>query len=244
MSFPGSAWTNSGYASPLERDNLLTTYAFEQGITLVRRGPHAVAPFASVTVTTDRQALDWNNKAVSQVGVKYSRAFRAGVVQAGAGYSYERRFRSGLAAGQPIAFASYWFGWNGRLGGRSSHGMWSSLPGTSFASVGNHAPTERKNVIATVYLQQGVTMATVAKVSLVPFVEHTVMFDTAGHSWNNRRIHGEGLKLRVPVGRGVLETAATYKHERRWRDRQSANGLTASVNFWYGWNPSRTSQEK
>jgi hypothetical protein len=55
---------------------------------------------------------------------------------------------------------------------------------------------------------------------------------------------GEGLKLRVPIGSGVLETAAIYKHERRWREGQSADGLAASVNLWYGWTPSKTHKEK
>lgn len=242
--FPGSSWINSGYVSPLEPGNLLTTYAFEQGLTLAKRGPHSVVPYAALTMTTDQEGLDWNNKAVSQVGLRYSRAFRNGVVQAGAGYAYERRFRSNFAAGQPIGFASYWFGWNRALGSGSSRKLWSSLPGTSWATVGNHAPAERNNVIASVYVQQGITLATFAKVSVIPFVEHTVTLDSAGHSWNNRRTHGEGLKLRVPVGSGVLDTAAIYKHERRWRDGQSANGLTASVSLWYGWNPSKIHKEK
>jgi hypothetical protein len=235
---------NSGYVSPLEAGNLLTTYAFDQGITLAKRGPHSVVPYAALTVTMDQEGLDWNNKAVSQVGLRYSRAFRNGVVQAGAGYAYERRFRSNLALGQPIAFASYWFGWNRDLRGASSRRLWSSLPGTSWAAVGNHAPAERNNVITSIYVQQGVTIATFAKISLIPFIEHTVTLDSAGHSWNNRRTLGEGFKVRVPVGGGVLETAAIYKHERRWRSGQSANRLTASVNLWYGWNPSKTHQEK
>ena len=184
-SFPGSAWVNSGYISPLEPGNLVTTYAFEQGITLAKRGPHSVAPYAALTITPDGEGLDWNNKAVSQIGLKYSRAFRNGVVQAGAGYRYERRFRSSPGTGQPIGFASYWFGWNPDLRNGSSR-MWSSLPGTSWAAVGNHAPAERNNVIATVYVQQGVGLASFSRVSVIPIVEHTLTIDSAGHSWNNR----------------------------------------------------------
>ena len=243
-SFPGSAWVNSGYISPLEPGNLLTTSAFEQGITLVKRGPHRVAPYAALTITQDGEGLDWNNKVVSQIGLKYSRVFGSGIVQAGAGYAYERRFRSSLGMGQPIGFASYWFGWNHDLRGGRPRRLWSSLPGTSWAAVGNHAPAERNNVIASVYVQQGVTLARVSRVSIIPLVEHTLTIDSVGHSWNNRRILGEGLKLRVPVGHGVIEPAVIYKHERRWRDGQSADGLTASVNLWYGWSPSKTHKEK
>jgi hypothetical protein len=110
--------------------------------------------------------------------------------------------------------------------------------------VGNHAPAERNNVVASVYVQQGITVATFAGFSLIPFVEHTITVDSAGHAWNNRRSHGEGMKLRVPVGSGMFETSAIYKHERRWRDGQSANGLAASLNLWYGWNPSKAHKEK
>ena len=178
------------------------------------------------------------------MGLKYSRVFGRGIVQAGAGYAYERRFRSSLGMGQPIGFASYWFGWNHDLRAGRPRRLWSSLPGRSWAAVGNQPPAERNNVIASVYVQQGVTVASVSRVSLVPLVEHTLTIDSMGHSWNNRRIFGEGVKLRVPVGKGVIEPAAIYKHERRWRDGQSADGLTASVNFWYGWSPSRTHKEK
>lgn len=243
-SFPGSGWVNSGYVSPLEPGNVLTTYAFEQGVTLITRGSHGVATYGALTITQDGEGLDWNNKAVSQVGLKYSRAFRNGVVQAGAGYAYERRFRSGLSMGQPIGFASYWFGWNRDLRSGRARRLWSSLPGSSWAAIGNHAPAERNNVIASVYLQQGVTLASLSRVSVIPIVEYTLAIDSAGHPWNNKRVFGEGLKLRVPVGGGVLEAAVVYKHERRWRNGHSADGLTASVNLWHGWNPPRTHKEK
>jgi hypothetical protein len=243
-SFPGSAWVNSGYVSPLEPGNLLTTYAFEQGVTLWKEGAQTLVPYGALTVTLDEEGLDWNNKALSQVGLRYSRAFGNGVVQAGAGYAYERRFRSSQAVGQPIGFASYWFGWNPPVRGTGAGRLWSSLPGTSWAAVGNHAPAEGNNVIATVYVQQGLTVATIGNTPVIPFLEHTLTVDAAGHPWNNRSVLGEGLKLRVPIGGAVLETAAIYKHERRWHDGSSASGMTASVNLWYGWNPAGSRSEK
>jgi hypothetical protein len=242
--FPGSTWVNSGYASPLEAGNLLTTYAAEQGFTLLTHGPHGIIPFAAITIVRDQRGLDWNNRALSHIGVKYARTFFHGIVQAGGGYAYEHRFRSGTSMGQPIGFASYWFGWNRSLRPARARTILSSLPGTSWGAVGNHAPAERHNVSASVYVQQGLTVVTLRDVSVIPFVEGSVSADSAGYSWNNRRMHGEGLKLRLPVGAGVLETAATYKHERRWREGRSADGLTGSVTFWYGWNPSKTPREK
>ena len=193
--------------------------------------------------TRDLHALDWNNKVVSQAGVRYARAFGRGIVEAGAGYALEHRFLSGRAPGQPMAFARYWFGWNPELRGRRARGALSSLPGTSWAAVGNHAPAEGRNVIAIAHVQQGVTAATLGPAALIPFVEVTLSADSAGHPWNNRRLIGEGLKARVPVGRGVIEAAAVYKHEWRSRGGESAAALTASVGLWYGWNPSKTARE-
>ncbi len=237
--FPGSGWVTSGYVSPLEPGNLLTTYAFEQGISLGKWGVHSLVPYAGITIAQDRDGLEWNNKAMSQAGVKYVRALRGGVVQAGGGYAHEHRLLSGRTLGQPIGFASYWFGWNRNIQRGSSRRLWSSLPGTSWATVGNLVPAEGNNITTSVFLQQGITLATVGRISFIPFLEHTVTFDTAGHSWNNRRTHGHGLKVRVGVGRGVLEAATAFKHERRWRGGLSGDGLTTTVNFWYGWNPSK-----
>ena len=192
--FPGSFWMSSGNVSPLEAGNLVTTYAAEQGFTVLKRGPHTVVPYGALTVSTDQQGFDWNNKAVPQVGLRYARAFTRGVVQVGAGYAYERRLRSKTGIGQPIGYASYWFGWTGHLSGRSSRSFWSSLPGTSWASVGNHAPAEGHNVIGSIYIQQGITAARVGKLSLIPFAEHTLTMDSGGQPWNNRRIRGGGSR--------------------------------------------------
>lgn len=238
VSFPGSFWVNTGYPSPLEPGNLLTTSSIEQGLTLLHDGPHSLTPFAALTITHDQQGHDWNNKSVTQIGLRYARAFRNGVVQAGAGYAVERRFRTGSLAAQPVGFAGYWFGWNPALRDSGARRLWSSLPGTSWASVGTQAPAEGQNVIASLYVQQGITVARFGAAALIPFVEHSVTLDSRGRPWNNRLMHGEGLKIRAPLGRAVVEAAALYKHERRWLDDGSAGGLSASVNVWLGWKPS------
>lgn len=241
--FPGSFWVNTGYPSPLEPGNLLTTSSVEQGLTVAEEGPHSLTPYVALTITQDQQGLDWNNKSVTQLGLRYARSFRNGVVQAGAGYALERRFRSGFAVAQPVGFAGYWFGWNPGLRAASSRRLWSSLPGTSWASVGTHAPAEGQNVIATLYVQQGITMARFADVALIPFVEHALTLDSRGRPWNNRLMHGEGLKVRVPVGPALIEAAALYKHERRWLDDRSAGGWSGSINLWLGWKPSTLAKE-
>lgn len=241
--FPGSFWMSSGYVSPLEAGNLVTTYAAEQGFTVLKRGPHTVVPYGALTVSTDQQGFDWNNKAVPQVGLRYARAFTRGVIQVGAGYAYERRLRSKTGMGQPLGYASYWFGWTGHLSGGSSRSFWSSLPGTSWASVGNQAPAEGHNVIGSIYVQQGITAARVGKLSLIPFVEHTLTMDSGGQPWNNRRIRGGGVKVRILTGAGVIEGAVVHKHEHRWLDGQSGSGLGVTVSFWSGWNPSSTDHD-
>jgi hypothetical protein len=207
----------------------------EQGFSLWRGSRHAVVPYAAVRVGIDERGFDWNNKTVAQLGLKYVRWFSNGVAQVGAGYAHERRMASDFAAGQPIAFANYWFGWGAIEPGTRWRRPLLSLPGSSWGAVGNDAPAEGANVIAMLYVEQGVTAATIRDLAIIPFVELTISGDSAGRAWNNLRMFGEGLKLAVPIGRGMFEAAAIYKQERRWRDGSAAQGLAGFAHFRYGW---------
>ena len=237
--FPGSLLINGGYASPLEEQNFVTVYALEQGVVVLGRERHRIVSFVTMTGGFDRRGFDWNNRVGVQAGVKYVRNYPTGVVQLGGGYVHESRLRSAVRQGQPLWFANYWFGWAGRAPAKGSRAILTSLPGSSWASVGTQAPTEPKNIITTIFIEQGVTLFRVSRLAAVPYVEYTLGVDSSRHFWNNRQVFGEGLKLRVAVGRGVIETVGVYKHERRWLTRQSRAQATASINFWYGWAPSK-----
>jgi hypothetical protein len=238
--FPGSVSVNSGLASPLEAENVVTYYAVEQGFTLFHRGSNRVIPYITLSGSGDRAGFDWNNKVIWQTGVKWARGFQFGVVQFGAGYAHETRFASDISERRATWQGSYWFGWSGAIPSRRSRRLWSGFPGSSWSVVGTPAPTEHDNFIGMWSIEQGVRMAVIAGVGLIPFVEQTLTIDSAGRPWNNRNVYGEGLKIRVPVGRGTLEAAGVYKHERRWIEQRTAAGLTASANLWYGWDPSRS----
>lgn len=237
--FPGSLSVNSGFASPLEDENLITSYSLEQGFTLIRRGSNRLVPYLTVLGAGDRAGLDWNNKVVMQGGLKYARGFRSGVVQVGGGYAHESRFISGTSQGRALWFGNYWFGWNASPAGRRTRRLVSAFPGSSWATVGTPAPTEQRNVIGMAYIEQGIAVLKVSRAAVIPFVEHMLALDSAKRPWNNRQTVGEGVRLRVPIGRGTIELTGVYKHERRWIARQSRGAATASVNFWYGWDPSR-----
>jgi hypothetical protein len=228
--FPGSVSLNSGLSSPLEDANVITNLSVEQGVTLIHHGSNRLVPFVTMLASRDRRGFDWNNKILLHSGTKFVRGFRSGVVQFGAGYAYENRFNSGISQGRPIWFGNYWFGWQLSTAGR--------FPGSSWATVGTPAPTEQKNVIAMSSIDQGVAILKVAHGAMIPFIEHLVALDTAGRPWNNRQLLGEGIKFRVPIGRGTIEAAAVYKQERRWIERRFRAGPTAVVNLWYGWDPS------
>jgi hypothetical protein len=137
-----------------------------------------------------------------------------------------------------LVFANYWFGWSGTLSNRRSKLVWSSFPGSSWASVGTQAATERRNVVAIAFVEQGVTLLQLGRVAVVPFAEQTVATDSRRYFWNNRHAVGEGLKVRLPFRGGVIEAAGMFKHERRWLTDEFRSGPTGSVTFWYGWEPS------
>jgi hypothetical protein len=236
-SFPGSVLINSGLASPLEDENVLTNYSLEQGFTILQRGPNRVIPFLTVSGSRDRAGLDWNNEVLWQAGMKFARGFRSGVVQFGAAYAHENRLSSGISEGRPSWFGNYWFGWSGTLASRRSRALVPGFPGSSWSFVGTPGPTERANFIGMWFVEQGIAVARVASVTIVPFAENMLTIDSAGRPWNNRYHAGGGLKFRIPVGRGTIEAAGTYKHERRWKEARTAGGITASVNLWYGWDP-------
>jgi len=234
--FPGYAAPMTSYSSPIEKGNLLTVVAIEQGIALGDARSHVV-PYAGVRLSVDEQGLDWNNKAVMQVGVKYVRRIAGGVIQAGGGYAFEHRLKSAFRAGQPMAFAEAWFGW--RAAG--------AFPGSAWGSSGNETPAEKNNVISRVYVEQGAVIARVWRIEVVPFVDFTGAADSQGLSWNNLRMFGEGIRLSRRVAGAHLEVAAIYQQEQRWVDDTAGKALGGLIRLRRDWRrspaPSKTSRK-
>jgi hypothetical protein len=237
VSFPGVFATRVAYSSPVERRNLLSVTSIEQGFSLWTSGPHAVVPYAALRAGVDQHGFDWNNKAVGQLGVKYVRAFSHGVVQLGAGYAYERRLETDFRAGQPMAFGNYWFGWSPFEPGRRS------FPGSTWGAVGNDQPAEGDNIIGTFYVDQGVTVVSLGRLGIIPFVELTISADSERRSWNSFRMFGEGIKVLLPIPGGTIEAGTVYRQERRWLDGSSAEALGGFANFRYGWRAATSTSQ-
>lgn len=233
---PGSSWTALGNISPTERGNLIDSSYFEQGVTAYRSKSLSLVPYVSSVWTVDSKGYDWNNRQTAQFGAKLVKNLGgAGIVSLGAAYSREYRWKSGMSASAPIGYASYWFGWNTPSANRSSKKV--RFPGSSWGIVGNISPVEKGNVLAALYIQQGVAIAKINRVSLVPFGESTLSTDSKGKDWNNRAICGGGLKFVVPASSKVVELGASYLREDRFKSGLVANGFSIFIKLWFGWNP-------
>ena len=235
VSFPGHVAMVAGHSSPIERRNLLGAVSFEQGVSLWRARRQALVAYGAARVAFDGHGLDWNNKALTQAGLKYARTFSNGVVEAGGGYAYEDRFATEFASGQPIAFANYWFGWGTEVAADALP-QGTRFPGSSWGTLGTHAPAEGQNLLLTVHLEQGVTAVRLGHAAVVPFASVTVTSDAAGHHWNNLRLSGQGVKLLLPFRNVLIETAVVYQQEYRWRQRAAAHRPGAFLTFRHSWN--------
>ncbi|PJE50517.1 MAG: hypothetical protein COV29_03865 [Candidatus Yanofskybacteria bacterium CG10_big_fil_rev_8_21_14_0_10_36_16] len=233
---PGSAWNSSGNLSPVEEGNFQNYSYVEQGITVWRNNKWSLVPYVSVSNSVDTKGYSWNNRITGQLGTKMVKSFGNGLVQFGGGYMHENRRVSDQNEGQAFGFGSYWFGWD-TPSSNKAEGLFSAFPGSSWGMIGNTSPAEENNIIGTVYLQQGVTLAKINRVSLIPFVENTVSFDTKDYAWNNRNTWGAGIKASVPVKSGIVEIGAKHLDEYRWQVGKRASGVTGFVNLWFGWNP-------
>jgi len=239
LAFPGSAWTVAGNLSPTERGNFLNQSYFEQGVTLWRGKRTSIVPFVSLTTTVDNQKFDWNNKATGQAGVKLVESLPNGVLQIGGAYAEEYRFKSKTRAKEPVGFLNYWFGWDQPTRAPAARRLFSAFPGNTWGTVGTLSPTEKRNVIGQIHLQQGVTLTKVYGTSLIPYAESTFGFDTKKFDWNNKEVWGAGFKIAAPLRSGVCETGVAWRQETRFQTNNKAGGLAGSVSCWFGWNPGK-----
>lgn len=112
--FPGSFSAVSGFVTPLEPTNWVSTATLEQGAVLFRRQQTAVMPFTRLAAGADSQQCSWNNRLSVEGGTKLRHAVPGGVLDLGVShrYQYDRISRTGRSA--PVLFAELWIGWNPR----------------------------------------------------------------------------------------------------------------------------------
>ena len=101
--FPGHVSMVIGNSSPVEPSNLLGAMSFEQGVVIWKTHRDAVVPYVGLRVAMDEDGLNWNNKAVAHVWLKYVWSFSHGVVQAGGGYMHDHGC---LVSSRPLSQSS------------------------------------------------------------------------------------------------------------------------------------------
>lgn len=228
--FPGSAWSVVGNVSPVEKGNLISSSHVEQGITLFNKDSVSAIPYISLSPTFDTKGYDWNNRLLSNVGLKLVKRFDNGMVSTSLGYANETRFKSGSSDSAPFLRADTWFGWRGEG---------QQYPGSVWGVVGNISPVERGNVIGVVHLEQGLVAHRFdSGLTLIPFVEATLSRDSKKYDWNNRQVLGVGVKLSNPDPSCGCEIALSYQNEHR-SSGTSAKNVSLVMKFWFGWNPSK-----
>ncbi len=228
--FPGSMWSVVGNANPMEKGNVISSTYLEQGINLSNKDSVSVLPYFSLSPTFDTKGYDWNNRLLSNVGIKAVKNFDNGIVSVTAGYANEFRIKSGLSESAPIVRADTWFGWKGEGG---------KYPGTVWGVVGTISPVEKGNVIGVVRVEQGVLLHKFDNgLSLIPFVEATLARDSKKYDWNNRQILGVGLKVSNPDPSCGCEINLIYQDEHR-KSGSSAKSVALIAKFWFGWKPSK-----
>ncbi len=239
---PGSAWNSFG-TSPLESGNYVNYLHADQGFILGWIGGVKVEPYVAFNSTHDSKGYMWNNKTEAEVGLKLGKPFSHGILEVGGAFAVERRqsspseTRSGF-----IGFTDGWFGWDAPTSRHSDKNLFRSTPGSFQFLAGNVSPFEKNNVIGTVRLEQGITLAKAGRVSFIPEGWGQVGADTQDKPWNNRLVYGGGLKAAIPWNSGTVNVLGGYECAEQYRNRggsssNSVCGPTVKVDIWTGWRP-------
>jgi hypothetical protein len=231
VGFPGQMWMANGTYSPVEKNNVISQWDFQQ-TAVVYSGWHnslTVGPYLEFNGLIDSQGFTYDNQLQPSVGIKVSKLFRIGIISAGTAYAYQDRFSSATASGR-IDFISDWFGWQSIANPKSR------FPGSSWASIGHTSPVEHGNLIEQGYATQGYILHRFKRGALISYGEITLGHDSQGYDWENRSIAGGGLKAGFLLGQIYTEFGAGLMHESRFNSGLSASGLKVFLNTSYNWN--------
>lgn len=231
IGFPGQMWMANGTYSPVEKNNFISQWDFQQ-TAVVYSGWHnsvTVGPYIEVNGVVDSAGFTWDNQLQPSIGIKVSKLFPIGIISVGTAYAYQDRFSSASASGR-TDFISDWFGWQS-IANPKSH-----FPGSSWGSIGHTSPVEHGNLIEQAYATQGVVLHRFKRGAFISYGEITLGHDSQGYDWENRYIGGGGVKAGILVGQIYTEVGAGYMHESRFNSGLSANGLKVFLNTSYNWN--------
>jgi hypothetical protein len=231
VGFPGQMWVANGTYSPVEKNNVVSQWDFQQTVS-VYSGWHnsiTVGPYIELNGVIDSAGFTWDNQLQPSIGIKVSKLFPIGIISVGTAYAYQDRFDSTSASGR-TDFISDWFGWQS-IANPKSH-----FPGSSWASIGHTSPVEHGDLIEQAYATQGYILRRFKRGGIIPYGEITVGHDNQGYDWENRYIAGGGVKASVLIGNIYTEFGAGWMHESRFNSGLSADGLKVFMNTSYAWH--------
>ncbi len=239
---PGSTWNFLG-TTPLEKGNLIDYFHVDQGVILAEVSGIQVEPYVAVNTAKDSKGYPWNNKVKMEAGVKIGKGFRTGIAKIGVGYASERRDSYGSTPSQTesdwTVFTEGWFG-RDQPSRSPRNSFLSATPGSAQWLIGTVSPFERRNVIGLTRVEQGVQLAKVSSVSLIPMGWGQFGFDTKGNFWNNRYTYGGGLKIAIPWNTGVVDVVGGYECAKQHDGGKPSSvaavcGPAVRFDIWTGW---------
>jgi hypothetical protein len=244
-----SLWDSIGQ-NPIEPGDTVNMVHGDIGVVVGRIGKFQFEPFMSLDLVKDfPKGYPWNNRVIGKVGGKVVRPFSHGVVEFGIAYAAERRNGNASSPTQTktggILFSNGWFGWQQPTRHSVKRKLFTgALPGTFQWWGGNLSPFEKNkgdhfgNFMGTLRFDQGVTLAKIGGVSIIPTGRLQFGFDTYGNPWNNRYTYGGGLKVAIPWKSGVMDFQGGYYCATQYVGAPVAGGSRCgpgfSINFWTG----------
>lgn len=231
VGFPGQMWMANGTYSPVEKNNIISQWDFQQSAVLYSgwRNSLTVGSFVELNGVIDSQGFTYDNQLQPSIGIRVSKLFPIGVISLGTAYAYQDRFSSETASGR-TDFISDWFGWQSIANPKSR------FPGSSWATIGHTTPVEHGDLIEQAYATQGYVLRRFKRGAIISYTEITLGHDSQGYDWENRYIAGGGVKTGVLVGEVYTEFGAGWMHESRFESGLSADGLKVFLNTSYNWN--------
>jgi hypothetical protein len=231
VGFPGQMWSATGTYSPVEKNNVISQWDFQQSA-VVYSGWHnslTFTPYIEIGWLIDREGYSHDNQIQPSTGIKINKLFHFGVISAGTAYAYEDRFSDSSASGR-TDFISDWFGWQAIANPKNR------FPGSSWASIGHTSPVEHGDLIEQGYATQGFVIHRFRRAAIIPYGEITLGHDSQRYDWENRYIAGGGVKLGASIGEIYTEFGAGLMHESRFNSGVRANGLKIFLNTSYEWH--------
>jgi hypothetical protein len=231
IGFPGQMWMANGTYSPVEKNNVISQWDFQQ-TAVIYSGWHnslTFTPYMEFGGVIDSDGYTYDNQIQPSTGIKVNKLFRFGIISVGTAYAYQDRFSSATASGR-TDFISDWFGWQSIANPKNR------FPGSSWAVIGHTSPVEHGDLIEQDYATQGYVLHRLRRGAVISYGEITLGHDSQGYDWENRYIAGGGVKAGLLVGQVYTEFGAGMMHESRFNSGISANGLKVFLNTSYAWH--------